>query len=341
MEENETVCPICGEVIKKGNGHHIKRCIEKYVNDLSMERKQEIIDLYNSGYSMVDMSNTLGFGYSLTEKILKKLGLERRSVKSATNLTRCREKYENSCIERFGAPHNFSRESSSRKAWEQKMFETEGITNVFQREDVKDKIRKTMLEKYGEDGIFENRRKGNFVEYYIEKYGEEKGKRYFDWVRYKKGEINNRDYYKEKYGDLWEEKWKERLDKVSKCFVHNCGLNDKCEDVLLKYNFDYEREFKLISEKCNYFYDFRIGNLIIELYGIYWHCTPKKYKPNDLVKFPNNKFIKAQDKWNSDNEKNKFAESKGYVVIVIWEDEFNEDFLLNILKNYSDEVNKD
>ena len=80
------------------------------------------------------------------------------------------------------------------------------------------------------------------------------------------------------------------------------------------------------------FYDFKIGNILIELNGIYWHCSPKIYKPNDLVKFPNNKFILAKDKWKYDEEKCKFAEKRGYKIITIWEDEFNEEKLLTLLK---------
>jgi len=48
-----------------------------------------------------------------------------------------------------GAEHNFSKESSSRKKWEQQLKEEEGIDNVFQRKSVKEKSRKTWEENYG------------------------------------------------------------------------------------------------------------------------------------------------------------------------------------------------
>ena len=75
--------------------------------------------------------------------------------------------------------------------------------------------------------------------------------------------------------------------------------------------------------------------MLIELNGVYWHCSPKRYKPNDLVKFPNNHFILAKDKWEYDKQKCLFAESKGYKIITIWEDEFCEEKLLKILKKYN------
>lgn len=52
-------------------------------------------------------------------------------------------------MERWGHPHNFCKENPSRLAWEKKLLETEGITNVFQREEVKGKIKETILTKYG------------------------------------------------------------------------------------------------------------------------------------------------------------------------------------------------
>jgi len=50
-----------------------------------------------------------------------------------------------------GTEHNFSKNSSSRKKWEEKLLNDEGITNVWQREDVKIKIKQTLKEKYNID----------------------------------------------------------------------------------------------------------------------------------------------------------------------------------------------
>ena len=50
-----------------------------------------------------------------------------------------------------GAEHNFSKNSSSRKQWETRLKTEEGIDNVFQREEVKEKSKKTHLKKIGVD----------------------------------------------------------------------------------------------------------------------------------------------------------------------------------------------
>jgi hypothetical protein len=43
--------------------------------------------------------------------------------------------------ESCGTEHNFSKDSKSRKIWETKLLENEGISNVFQREEVKEKCK--------------------------------------------------------------------------------------------------------------------------------------------------------------------------------------------------------
>ena len=48
-----------------------------------------------------------------------------------------------------GSDHNFSKNSTSRKKWETKLFEEEGIVNVFQREKVKEKCRQKHIENLG------------------------------------------------------------------------------------------------------------------------------------------------------------------------------------------------
>jgi hypothetical protein len=48
-----------------------------------------------------------------------------------------------------GNTHNFHRDSKSRKKWEKKLKDEKGIVNIFQLDSVKEKIKKTNLEKYG------------------------------------------------------------------------------------------------------------------------------------------------------------------------------------------------
>jgi len=80
-------------------------------------------------------------------KILKMRGLN-RSVSEANDLDSSKTKREVTNLERTGFKHNFCAGCPSRDKWEARLYEEEGITNVFQRECVKEKIKKSILENY-------------------------------------------------------------------------------------------------------------------------------------------------------------------------------------------------
>lgn len=328
-------CPYCNESINSNNSFHIKKCLTEFIKNLTEEQKEDFRKSYiDEGLSLPDMVKKYSLPYSHFQKILPAIGITLRNVKEATNMPGKKEKYEKSMIEHFGCKHNFMKDCSSRREWEKRLYEEEGITNVFQRKEVIEKIKTTMLEKYGENGIYYNRTKGSTLEYWIEKLGKEEGIKHFNEICYEKGKANTYNYYIEIYGEEeGAKKWQEKMLAI--CGAYNNGLNDNCAKLLDKNNIKYNREFKIIKENGKFYsYDFKINNLLIELNGMYWHCSPKRYQPNDLVKFPNNHFILAKDKWEYDKQKCLFAESKGYKITTIWEDEFCEQKLLKILKEY-------
>ena len=300
-----------------------------------------IIDYEKEGLSLVQMSKKYELPYSQVQRILSSLGVKLRNLKEAINMPKCREQYKQTMLKNYGTTHNFNKDCESRKKWEKRLLDEEGITNVFQRKEVIDKIKETMSERYGEDGIYYNRAKGSTLEYWIDKLGKEKGVEHFNKICYEKGKSNRYEYYIEKYGEIEGVKqWQERLKQlVHKNFTYQIGLNKKCYDILDKNFIKYEKEFKIFKENTQryYSYDVKIDNLLIELNGIYWHCSPKRYKPNDIVSFPGNIFIKAKDKWEYDRIKKETAEKEGYIVETIWEDEFSETKLLEIINKYKNE----
>ena len=64
------------------------------------------------------------------------------------------------------------------------------------------------------------------------------------------------------------------------------------------------------------------GSVFIEFNGDYWHCNPKIYGP-DYYNKTNKKF--ASEIWKRDKQKVKFAKSKGYPTLVIWELDYKKD----------------
>jgi len=56
-----------------------------------------------------------------------------------------KESYFESC----GTEHNFYKKSKSRIEWEKRLFEQSGITNIFQSEKIKEKIKQHYIDNYG------------------------------------------------------------------------------------------------------------------------------------------------------------------------------------------------
>lgn len=335
-------CQICGELIKPGNAWHGKKCREAYINNLTEEKKEEIYRLYvEEKTSLVQLSIILGLSYSQLQHILPEIGITLRNIKEACNTPKKKELYEKTMMEHFGTKHNFDKNCSSRKKWEKRLFEEEGITNVFQRKEVIDKIKKTMKTKYTDEEIYWNHVKGGNLDFLIKKYGKIDGTKKYNEICFNKGKSNRYQHYIETYGE--EEglkKWKKRIDNLSKNLHNNYGLNEKAYKILDEENIKHEQEYVLnyidnnnISRR--FLYDIKVGRLLIELNGIYWHCSPKKYKPNDKVLFPNGKEILAKDKWEYDAFKSKIAIDNGFKIVTIWEDEFSKEKLLKTLKEYN------
>lgn len=126
------------------------------------ENKDIIHEIYViQGLGLQDTANKLNFpgGFQALWKYLRKMGWN-RSVKQAKHTDSTKEKYKTTNIERYGVPHNFCRSHPSRVAWQKTMQQEEGLINVFQREEVKKQIRKTLMEKYGVSGASALPRKG-------------------------------------------------------------------------------------------------------------------------------------------------------------------------------------
>lgn len=126
---------------------------------------------------------------------------------------------------------------------------------------------------------------------------------------------------------------KKELDKIYKsCYKHWNNLSDEQKDFLMdkiyssieskvtncldKLNVTYTKRF-MIGRK---YFDIKIKNILIDVNSDLWHANPLIYNENDNLKFPFNK-VKAKTIWQRDVKKKKLAESYGYKVINIWEND--------------------
>lgn len=83
-------------------------------------------------------------------------------------------------------------------------------------------------------------------------------------------------------------------------------LETKVKKILELGNIEHQMSF-WITKKHQYDFLFPKFKILLEVQGDYWHANPEKYKPNDLIKYPNEEIL-ASEIWNRDLEKRKFAE---------------------------------
>lgn len=313
-------CPICGKIYsseeckkpKLSLTHHQKFCewrkkVLDYFN-LTINEVETLLDKYGSVQNFkrnlpqeLQLNSTSKWYY----EIFKENGID-TSIKKASNAEATKKQRENTNLEKYGSPHNFCKDHPSRKAWEARLLKEEGITNVFQRESVKQKITETMLKKYGVEHPAQS---NDFVvteAYFIKKYGEEIGKKMWNELCYNKGKSMRLEYYIEKYGEEdGPVKYAERVYSLQLYYDKKSSkissLNKKFKNLLDNLNIDYEEEYCLwLDEVTPRFYDFKIGKTIIELNGDFWHANPNKYKADDILNHPGSNGIKAKDIWKRD-----------------------------------------
>lgn len=171
------------------------------------------------------------------------------------------------------------------------------------------------------------------LEYFIEKFGEEEGKRVYLELNRKKAQtldnfirIYGNDEGKKRYEDLCSRQY----SNVSKTMFDI--IQKRLGDFAIgsKYG-DCEQPINLYFDDgtCRVCYpDYLLHTKIIEFNGDYWHANPKYYSPDEIMGFTmrqNTKYCGnlAKDIWNYDKKKKDALEKIGYKVKVVWESDYH------------------
>ncbi|HLD91463.1 MAG TPA: hypothetical protein VI911_10740 [Patescibacteria group bacterium] len=312
-------CPFCSRELKpRGETSHLRRCKEKTSTNVTelkylcikhnyptLCNKEKLEDLYiNNKKSLPDLKKEYDINYSFTLFLLKYFNIKKRTIKESTNLKETRDKYKNTCIKKYGVKNTFQLPTTKNTL--HKKYGND-IDNIFQVKEIIEKI-KTSLDSN-----------------LLTKYG-----------------VTRTEYFSK----VMKDKWKNITDEEKNEWLNKSLLNDKCieancksggiynssleysiREILLKLNIPFSINFVIkISNKKRRIYDILIDNkIIIEVNGDYWHANPNIYKADDLIKF-NYGIESAREIWDYDKEKKKLAESKGFKVVYIWEDEIKNCF---------------
>lgn len=135
--------------VNRGTMHnHRTRCDEfkKTINDKLTKEflHEEYIIKRKAAYQI---SKEINIGVNPIIRKLKEFDIETRSISQAKKELLSKSRAEHTNFVRYGAKHNFCRNHPSRIQWETELLLNEGITNVFQRKEVIDKINEKFKNK--------------------------------------------------------------------------------------------------------------------------------------------------------------------------------------------------
>ena len=85
--------------------------------------------------------------------------------------------------------------------------------------------------------------------------------------------------------------------------------------ILRRNNINCQTQFRI----GKYYYDIKIGDLLIQIQGTYWHLDQRVYKADQIVTMPGNKRVKVATKWKKDLKKKQEAMKRGFKVVQLWQ----------------------
>jgi len=187
-----------------------------------------------------------------------------------------------------------------------------------------------MIQKYGEQiGIemwekyCERQAYTNTLNYFIEKYGNEKGKQKYIEINRKKG-VNNPNVVAERLGVSIDEAVDIILSRQN-TGIYSSNLELEFVELLeqrLNTPLEHSNKTNPFGKWSDYLntyvvYDIKHLDCIIEFNGDYWHANPKTFQPDTLIRG-----IKASDIWEKDRLKLQTAKDLGFKVLTVWESDF-------------------
>lgn len=208
---------------------------------------------------------------------------------------------------------------------------------------------KNLIKKHGkEQGLIrfqsycDRQSETSTYEYLLNKFGKQRADEILD-SRGKRIEYFEKvfgDKAIEKYTEYWNNIKNPYYSKISTDLFDLLIIDLKLHDFKIYYK---ENEYGIYDrQSLKYFkYDFTIPELkiIIEFNGDSWHGNPKIYSENDKP-HPIDKEITAMELWKYDEIKKQAAESRGFKLIYVWEDDYRNNFenMYIILKEKINEI---
>ena len=281
-------CPFCEKEFKS-TSPHIYACSDlddkkeikfRYIkyNFPEISKKETLIDVYLIG------ENSL-------PDIKKKYGIDFKSVIFLLDYFNIEKRTMSESAKKISVP-------KQRKT----LKKTHGVDWSSKLPYVKELKRKNCLKKYGVDNIFKSDWfKENRDYFFLEKHG-----------------MDISEYYKIKWDEMSDEDKKNHMLNSALKSSSSSSIEQKIKNILELMSIEYTSQFTMkVGKKINFF-DIKIGNILIEVNGDFWHGNPLIYKKNDILKFPKKEIV-CESIWIKDKKKKETALKKGYNVVYLWE----------------------
>lgn len=289
-------CPYCEQELN-GGSRHIFYCGEKlYPNKSKEEIKKEFIEFnfpnisnkknlkleyHKNLKSLPDLKKEFGIDFKSVIFLLDYYNIPKRNISQSAKKISYK-KYVKTCRDKYG------------------------VDNVSQLQSIKNKKSETFTEHYGVDNV----RKSDEFKSWLKNYMKN---------TYGIGSLPDINGNADSWGwnKLSLEDKQERLKKLHSNF--ESGIEKEIQGILSDLNIPYSTQFFIANRS----FDIKIGKSkkIIEVNGDYWHANPEIYKKGDIICNKHLGNITAEEIWKKDLQKKELAESKGYKVLYIWEND--------------------
>lgn len=126
-------------------------------------------------------------------------------------------------------------------------------------------------------------------------------------------------------GKTFSQSWKNGLNKVHHFGDQKSPLEKSLYEKISNWGYNVEVDKKIFYGENKWYRkipDFIVeGDVIVELYGDYFHGNPLKFKEDDVIAYGQI----AKDIWERDAERERLLTDKGFHYLVVWEKDLKED----------------
>jgi G:T-mismatch repair DNA endonuclease (very short patch repair protein) len=150
----------------------------------------------------------------------------------------------------------------------------------------------------------------------------------------------------------WQKWWVHLSEEERQAFLKKAGFVSKLEETffeLVQSTLQVTVQRQALVPGIQYAFDGCVdeSKILLEVNGTFWHADPRRYKADDVLRFPDGQERTAEYLWERDFRKQQAATEAGYSLITFWEKDIREapelelGRLQGVLNDYSYQINQE